>query len=455
MKKLLSAMLTLCMLATGASAFAAEPGDAYLESSNLVVKHTATNDTFATGTDGWSHRSLGANGVTWKNEVDDNGENGYLTIASNSGTVAGQKTINFLGDNVGKYYRISFKLRMPAKGSFDVYLNYSASSKITMAAQFANQWREYSICTGPTKESMVMGIYKTGATGSFDIDDFKVEVLPFTLDDTAANGLTADISALPVGTYTVPSKVWQNSDTAVSGKVITALYDGDNQLLDYDVADFTTPGAQGQYAKVETEIEVTSALGKNAYIKNFLWDGYSNLMPFCDSNKMYDREMDLHNGGFEIKTKLAGYFGDGWGRRGVGGTAEWSKEAAHSGEYGIMFQGGSGGIVNYQGIRNAFGSAPNANTDFKLKFWAKATGTSPQLKLYILQGENGAASAVSGAVSTDYQVNIGTEWAEYTLTIPKSYYGGFSNNHLFLGTYGAGNTNATTYYVDDVRIIRN
>lgn len=450
MRKLLCVVLTLCMLAAGTSAFAAAPGDAYLETSNLIAVDTLVYDQFNGDTCGWANRGSTA---SWVNETDFNGKNGYLKCSNNNGTVSVQRTISVPQKYItnGNYYRVSFKMKTAQTGNFQLYMHYGAGANVTFYQQFANQWREFSICTAPLKgTSIQMGIYRTSATADIFIDDFKVEVMP--MDNT--NGYSTAITSLPAGTYTIPSKVWQNSDSAVSGKVISALYSSENQLLDSDVADFTTTGIQGEYVEVNTSLDIPSDLQAGAYIKNFLWDGFSEIMPYCPSNKTHDEELDLHNGDFEIKTKLPGYIGDAWGRRSVNGTAEWTEEAAHSGKYGIKFQGGSGGIVNYYGIRNAFGSTAQAANNFQLKFWAKAEGTSPQLKLYII-GANGAATAVSGAVSTDYQADIGTEWAEYTLTIPKTFYTGFSNNHLFLGTNGAGNTNATTYYVDDVRIIRN
>jgi len=450
MKKVLCLVMTICMLSAGMCAFAAEPGDVYLETSNLLAVETLVYDQFDEGTCDWANRS---SSVSWVNEADYNGNAGYLRCSNNNGTVSVQRTIavpqEYITNN--NYYRVSFKMKTAQAGNFTLYLSYGHSANISFYQQFANQWREFSICTAPLKgTSIQMGIYRTGATADIDIDDFKVEVMP--MDNT--NGYSTAITSLPAGTYTIPSKVWQNSDSAVSGKVISALYGSDNRMIDSDVADFTTTGVQGEYVEVNTFVDIPQNLEDGAYIKNYLWDGFSEIMPYCPSNETHDEELDIHNGDFEIKTKLAGYFGDGWGRRAVGGNAWWTEEAAHSGKYGIKFQGASGGIVNYYGIRNAFGSTANATTDFKLKFWAKAEGTSPQLKLYII-GANGAATAVSGPVSTDYQANIGTEWAEYTLTIPKSFYTGFTNNHLFLGTNGAGNTNATTYYVDDVRIVRN
>lgn len=448
MKKLLCLVLTICMLSIGVTAFAANTGDAYLETSNLVAVQTLVNDTFDTGLSGWASRGSTA---TWVNSADDNGGTGYLECGLNGSNVSVQRSISVPSTYItnSNYYRVSFKMKTATAGNFQLYMNYGTGTNVTFYQQFANQWREFSICTAPLKgTSITMGIYRTSATAPIYIDDFKVEVMPF--NSTASTA----INLLPAGTYTIPSRVWQNSDSAVSGKVISALYGSENELLDVDIKDFTTTGTQGEYVVVNTEIDIPAGLTSSAYIKHYLWDGFSNIMAYCPSSQTHDEELDLHNGDFEIKTKLAGYIGDGWGRRGVGGTAEWTEEAAHSGKYGIKFQGGSGGIVNYYGIRNAFGSTANANTDFKLKFWAKAEGTSPQLKLYII-GANGTATAVTGAVSTDYQTDIGTEWAEYTLTIPKSFYTGFANNHLFLGTNGAGNTNSTTYYVDDVRIIRN
>ena len=453
MRKLLCLVLTACMLSVGVTAFAAEQGDAYLETSNLIAVETLVYDQFDAGTCDWANRGSTA---SWVNATDFNGKTGYLRGSNNNGTVSIQRTISvpqkYITNN--NYYRVSFKMKSAQAGNFQLYLSYDSTppANVSFYQQFANQWREFSSCTAPLKgTSIQMGIYRTSATADIDIDDFKVEVMP--MDNT--NGYSTAITSLPEGTYTIPSKVWQNSDSAVSGKVISALYSGSNEMLDVDVADFTTTGTQGEYVEVYTSLDVPANLDANAYVKSFLWDGFSEIMPYCPSSQAHDEELDLHNGDFEIKTKLPGYIGDAWGRRGTGGTAEWTSEAAHSGKYGIKFQGGSGGIVNYFGIRNAFGSTATATTDFKLKFWAKAEGgTSPQLKLYII-GANGAATAVSGTVSTDYQVEIGTEWAEYTLTIPKSFYTGFTNNHLFLGTYGGGTTNATTFYLDDVRIIRN
>lgn len=427
MRKLLSLVLTLCMLSAGITAFAADPGDAYLETSNAVILQNITNETFDSDLCGWTRRG---NDPSWANEAGPDGKTGYMHV-NTSGAPSINKTYNFGESNVGKKYRLTFKARSSvATGGLFVYIDKAVNTFIKPYIKSANTWHEFSYCFSVARATQQFVLYADNAF-NVDIDDFKIEII------------SNDLSALSEGTYTISSKVWQNSDSAVSGKVISALYSYENQLLDYDVADFTTTGAPGEYVAVNTSIDIPSELDSGAYIKNFLWDGYSNIMPYCESNEMFDG-FDVFNGGFEIRAKDPAYIAEGWGRRNTV-PVELTTDA-HSGRYAVKFLGTSTGIISSMGARKAFGSAPAGANGAQLKFWAKTEGTNsyPKLGLYLTTTQNNSIAT---------SATIGTEWAEYTINIPSNYATGATVNDFFFYPQGDGNNANTTYYIDDITIV--
>ncbi len=428
MKKLLSAVLTLCMLSAGANVFAAEPGDAYLESYPNVVTQIITDEDFDADLEGWAKRG---NQPTWKNEAGPDGVVGYMNVNA-SGSPSIQKTYTFGDANVGKYYRLSFKMRSNvATGEMFIYHDKDRSNSfIKPYIKATNAWLEYNYCL-PVKNPTQLFVFYTDKAVQIDIDDFKIEMI------------SDDLSTLAVGTYKIPSKVWQNSNSAVSGRVISVLYSSENEMLDVDSKPFTTTGNYGEYKEVTTEIDIPANLAAGAYIKNYLWDGYSNIMPYCDSNELFDG-VDVFNGGFEIRAKDSAYIAEGWGRRNTV-PVELSTDA-HSGMYSAKFIGTSTGIINSMAARKALGSISTLSSGAQLKFWAKTEGTNqyPKLSLYLTTTGNN----IIGTSAT-----IGTEWAEYTINIPSNYAVGATVNDLFLYPAGDGNNANTTYYVDDITIV--
>lgn len=427
MKKLLCVVLTLCMLAVGTSAFAAEPGDAHLESYPNVVTQTITDEDFDADLEGWTKRG---NQPTWKNEAGPDGKVGYMNVNA-SGAPSINKTYTFGEGNIGKYYRLSFKMRSTlVTGNLFIYHNKATNAFIKPQIKSANTWLEYNFCLPIAAASQQYVIY-SDSSFQIDIDDFKIEII------------SDDLSTLAAGTYKIPSKVWQNSDNAVSGKVISVLYGADNEMLDVDSKEFTTTGNHGEFVSVTTEIDVPSGLEAGAYIKNFLWDGYSNLMPYCDSNELFDG-VDVFNGGFEIRAKDSAYIAENWGRRNTV-PVELTTDS-HSGKYAVKFIGTSTGIINSMAARKAFGSITPASQGAQLKFWAKTEGTNqyPKLSLYLTTTGNN----MIGTSAT-----IGTTWAEYTINIQSNYATGATVNDLFLYPAGDGNNANTTFYVDDITIV--
>lgn len=427
MKKLLSLVLALCMLSVGMIAFAADSGDAYLESYPNVVVRTITDEDFSAGLEGWTRRG---NDPTWINEAGPDGEPGYMRVNS-SGAPSIQKTYTLGAENINGRCRISFKMRSTlATSALQIFHDRDSNSFNKPYIKSANTWIEYDICFKIAKASQQFVIYSDNSF-QIDIDDFKLEIF------------TDDLSTLNAGTYTIPHKVWQNSDSAVSGKVISALYSGSNEMLDFDVADFTTTGTPGEYVAVNTSIDIPSELDSGAYIKNFLWDGYSNIMPYCASNKLFDGA-DVFNGGFEIRAKNPAGIAEGWGKRNDV-PVELSTDA-HSGKYSAKFLGTSTGIISSMGARKALGSITPSADGAKLKFWAKAEGTNqyPKLALYL---------TTTGNQYVGVSNTIGTTWAEYTIPIGTTYAWNAMVNDLFLIPAGDGNDANTTFYVDDIRIV--
>ena len=427
MKKVLCLVLTICMLSAGISAFAAESGDAHLESYSSVVTQLITDEHFESDLNGWAKRG---NQPTWKNEAGPDGENGYMNVNASGGPSV-QKSYNFGESNVGKYYRLTFKMKSSAAtGNLFIYHDKDRTNGFIKPHIKGTAWYEYSFCLEVKNPTQLFVLY-SDTNFQIDIDDWKIEMI------------CDDLSELAAGTYTIPSKVWQNSDAAVSGKVISVLYGSDNRMIDSDVADFETTGAHGEFVAVTTEIDIPVNLEEGAYIKNFLWDGYTNLMPYCESNDMFDG-FDFFNGGFEIRAKDSAYIAEGWGRRNTV-PVELSTDA-HSGKYSVKFPGSSTGIINGMGARNAFGSATPASNGAQLKFWAKTEGTNayPKLSLYLTTTGNN----MIGTSAT-----IGTTWAEYTINIPSNYATGATVNDLFLYPAGDGNNANTTVYVDDITIV--
>lgn len=427
MKKLLSLVLAILMLSAGMTAFAAEPHDAYLESYSSIVSQTITDEDFSSDLEGWAKRG---NQPTWKNEASMDGVAGYMNVNASGGPSI-QKTFTFGQENVGKYYRLSFKMRSTAAtGNLFIYHNKNTNTFIKPHIKAANTWLEYNFCLPIAAASQQYVIY-SDSSFQIDIDDFKIEIIE------------NNISNLTAGTYQIPSKVWQNSDSAVSGRVISALYSADNELLDVDSKEFTTSGTPGTYKAVVTEIDIPEDLEAGAYIKNMAWDGYISILPYCDSNDMFDG-FDVFNGGFEIKAKNSAHFSESWGKR--NDVPVTLTTDAHSGQYAASFPGNSTGIISYMGARKAFGSSLPATQGAQLKFWAKTEGTNqyPKLALYLTTtGNNNIATSAT----------IGTEWAQYTLTIPSNYCTGATVNDLFLYPAGDGNNANTTYYVDDITIV--
>lgn len=427
MKKLLCLVLTICMLSAGATVFAAAPGDAYLESYPNVVVRTITDEDFSADLEGWTRRG---NDPTWKNEAGPDGEAGYMNVNA-SGAPSINKTYTFGAENVGKYYRLSFKMRSTlVTGNLFIYHNKATNAFIKPQIKSANTWLEYNFCLPIAAASQQYVIY-SDSSFQIDIDDLKIEVI------------SDDLSTLAADTYTIPHKVWQNSDDEVSGKVISVLYSADNEMLDVDAEDFETTGNHGEFVAVNTEIDIPSDLEAGAYIKNFLWDGYSNIMAYCDSNELFDG-VDVFNGGFEIRAKDSAYIAEGWGRRNTVPVERTTD--AHSGEYAVKFAGTSTGIISSMTARKALGSITPATSGAQLKFWAKTEGTNqyPKLSLYLTTTGNN----MIGTSAT-----IGTTWAEYTINIPSNYATGATVNDLFLYPAGDGNNANTTFYVDDITIV--
>ena len=427
MKKLLSLALAMLMLSAGMTAFAAEPHDAYLESYSSIVTQRITDEDFSTDLEGWARRG---NTPTWQNAAGPDGATGYMNVNA-SGAPSIQKSYAFGEGNVGKYYRLTFKMKSSAvTGNLFIYHDKDRTNSFIKPQIKGTSWYEYSFCLQVKNPTQLFVIY-TDTAVQIDIDDWKIEMI----ED--------DIYNLAAGTYKIPSKVWQNSDGAVSGKVISALYSVENELLDVDVKPFTTSGIPGTFAAVETEIEIPEDLEEGAYIKNMLWEDYISIMPYCDSNEMFDG-FDFFNGGFEIRAKDPAYIAEGWGRRNTV-PVELTTDA-HSGKYAVKFIGTSTGIINGMGARNAFGSALPATQGAQLRFWAKTEGSNlyPKLALYLTTTGNN----MIGTSNT-----IGTEWAQYTINIPSNYCTGATVNDLFLYPAGDGNNANTTYYVDDITIV--
>lgn len=427
MKKVLCLVMTICMLSAGMCAFAAEPGDAYLESYSSIVTQTVTDEDFDADLEGWTKRG---NQPTWKNEAGMDGEAGFMNVNA-SGAPSINKTYTFGAENVGKYYRLSFKMRSTlVTGNLFIYHNKGTNAFIKPQIKSANTWLEYNFCLPIAAASQQYVIY-SDSNFQIDIDDFKIDII------------SADLSSLAAGTYNIPSKVWQNADDAVSGKVISVLYGPENEMIYIDSKDFTTTGTPGEFVSVTTEIDIPDNLAEGAYIKNFLWDGYTDLVPYCESNEMFDG-FDVFNGGFEIKAKDPAYIAESWGRRNTV-PVELSTDA-HSGNYSVKFPGSSTGIISSMGARKAFGSSLPATKGAQLKFWAKTEGTNqyPKLSLYLTTTGNN----MIGTSAT-----IGTTWAEYTINIPSNYATGATVNDLFFYPAGDGNNANTTFYVDDITIV--
>ena len=428
MKKLLCLVLTICMLSAGATVFAAAPGDAYLESYPNVVVSTVTDEDFSADLEGWTKRG---NAPVWMNEAGPDGELGYMRV-NPSGGPSINKTYTLGADNINGRCRISFKVRA-SKATTELKICHNGGSNFNKPyIKSANTWIEYDICFKIQQASQQFIITSDSSDVVFDIDDFKLEIF------------TDDLSTLKVGTYTIPHKVWQNSNDAVSGKVISVLYSADNEMLDVDAKDFETTGNQGEFVAVNTEIDIPSGLEAGASIKNFLWDGYSNIMAYCDSNKLFDGA-DVFNGGFEIKAKNSADIAEGWKAR--NDTPVTLTTDAHSGEYAVKFDGTSTGIISSMGARKALGSITPSADGAKLKFWAKTEGTNPYPKLTLYLTNN------SGNQNAGTSATIGTTWAEYTIPISTTYAWSAFISDLFLYPAGDGNNANTTFYVDDIRIV--
>ncbi len=230
----------------------------------------------------------------------------------------------------------------------------------------------------------------------------------------------ADINTYAGKEINVKTTVYNNTSDTVDAKLITAIYNADEEMIfEPIVTDITVTEAKTEYI---VPVALPGAADNNWKVRTYLWSADGNIEAFCDENILFAQYNK--NTGLEVL--------DGTSETGLLGWEPVANEAAsalsensYGGVYSIKIPAGStdGIKQDVTSIMSSYGAG-----DYMLTAWVKSDAST---------------TAKIGFGATLDQHAVGTEWQ-------KLVYEFNATTTSLSGNISIANAGAGTLYIDDV-----
>lgn len=356
------------------------------------------------------------------------------------------------------YYDFGFKLEVSNYGKYTNNVNLDSYDTLATQANYRvyEDWRSFEFSTtipelgesaATNEEFYNMGCF-TNDVFSIRIGSWNSEgLMPFAIDDfEIVKEVVPSIVSVKGKSVTLSHTIYNNAKhtgdtTAKDAVVITALYDGDSKLVTADYAEVT---GITDTATATTTISVPNDADETYYSKSFLWNDFSEVIPYSLSTDSFDKNL-IENGGFEIlsgSTSAANWQ-----------TATLDSANAHTGKYAVKVTKTGQAAYNQSDIYSIL--KENGVGTYKVSFYVK-TDCTTSLKARCLLRSGKSDGAVKDVVHEQFNITASDGWKkmEYTGTIDNASDINTTENsqNFFVGFLYGANQEGISLWFDDIRI---